>query len=161
MRRPLLALLLLALALPAAAVAAPVDGSISVLDGVGTVTLTLRGVVVGRFDGGTLLVQADDVVCEELNVWGAEKLVVRVRAGDRGALGTTCVFSGKDIRFRLARVPATIKIVNSTNLDLSAVGRGSALLRGAGGPTDGTYSLNGDVYVSLPDEAQKVTLGSE
>ena len=67
------------------------------------------------------------------------------------------VFTGKDIRFRL--IGQNLVRLDGKNISLSVVGRGPVAIKGAGGLTDGTYSVNGGDYTSLPDEIKRFVLG--
>jgi hypothetical protein len=80
-----------------------------------------------------------------------------VKKGETTAdLVTVCVFTGKDIRFRL--IGQNLVRLDGKNISLSAVGRGPVAIKGAGGLTDGTYSVNGGDYTSLPDEIKRFML---
>ena len=164
-RRALLLALLVAAAVPvvALAAAAPADGTLSVKAGDGQVSLNLKGAVIGLVGQGRVEIEApkeDD--CDELNVWDAdvEKTRLkptRVKAPNTGAFVTVCVFSGKDVRFRLIgqyQVRLTGK-----KISLSAVGRGPVTVKGDGGANDGTYAVNGSDHVSLPDDVKRFVLG--
>ena len=126
------------------------DGTLSVRDGRGAVLLRMKGGVIGRFARGTLTVT--DAV-------GADATIVVVRGEDRTRYpsGRTTVYSGSNIRFRLSADKRIVVKIEATRINLSAVGRGDGWLDGRGDPDegiyfDGSYSLNGDGYKSLPDE---------
>ena len=133
MRRIFITCALLALALPAAAAAgvnAPGDGTLTVKNADGFVTIGARGGVIGRFDSGQLWVRdpnPDDQYEEA--VTGAEKKVVKD--------DFVTVYSGKNVRFRYIGGFFQIK-VKGTGIGLGAVGKGKVTLQG----TDGTYSVN-------------------
>ena len=153
--RPALLTFLLALLLPAAAAAAvraPGDGSLSVRDGDGMVTLVVRGAAIGRFDSGVLTVAVADGDCDGPLVWGAER--ERPVIDHLGQI-VACVFSGQNVRFRLVGGKQDLRIQRGRDIDLSAVGRGFGSIRGIGGQ----YSLNGDAYVPLPDDVRRFSLG--
>lgn len=143
---------LCALAVTAAATAArpgpAEDGTLSVRDGRGLVQLRLTGGVIGRFGSGKLTVTDSLADTETVVVRGAERV--------RDLNGLTTVYSGTNIRFRIAdERKITIKI-NAAKINLSAVGLGDAWLDGRGNLDlgvyfDGSYSLNGGPYKSLPD----------
>ena len=167
-RKALLVTLLVAAVIPAAAladtIAVPSDGTLSVKNGDGYVGLNLRGALIGLVGQGRVEIEAPkDDDCDLLNVWGAEDEKTRLKpARVRGKgetsldLVTVCVFTGKDIRFRL--IGQNQVRLDGKNISLSAVGRGPVAIKGAGGLTDGTYSVNGADYVSLPDEIKRFTL---
>ena len=154
MRRPLL-IIVLALVLPTAASAvpkAPGDGSLSVRDGEGMLSLVVRGAALGRFDSGLLTVEVADGNCEGPLVWGAER--ERPVIDHLGQI-VACVYSGQNVRFRLVGGKQELKIQRGRDIDLSVVGRGHGQIRGQ----SGQYSLNGGDYIALPDEIRKITIG--
>jgi hypothetical protein len=167
-RKALVLTLLIAALVPAVALAdvgaVPADGTLSVKGGDGFVSLNLRGAAIGLVGLGRVEIEAPkDDDCDALNVWGAEDektrlKPARVKKGETTAdLVTVCVFTGKDIRFRL--IGQHLVRLDGKNISLSAVGRGPVGLKGAGGLTDGTYSVNGADYTSLPDEIKRFLLG--
>jgi hypothetical protein len=136
----------------AAAPAAPGDGTLSVRNAEAAVGLAFRGVAIGRIGAGTL--EVDSEVCIELNVWGEEAETSRIVETEAGVLKTVCVFSGKDIRFRLTgtvQEPLTVRIKRSRDVGLSVVGRGEGWIRGLGFAS-GQWALNTDEYVPVPFE---------
>jgi hypothetical protein len=173
MRRTALIVLLCALLAPAAAWAAPSvlgDGTLSVRNGDGTVRLDLdRGVVIGRLGKGTVeLIDAADPGCTSALVWDdGEQIVGTIdsRTGVDGNVSVRCTYAGQNLRFRLlGSDAATIRFIGD-NISVSAVGRGRGQIRGQSSllnpkraVTDGTWSVNGEDYVSLPDEAQRFPL---
>jgi hypothetical protein len=166
MRRTLLLTLLVFLVLPAGATAtraAPGDGTLSVRDGVGTVQIELRGAIIGRMASGTLRIdnpRNDD--CAEPLVWGAETVTPEplIVTGELGIRQPRCIYSGRDLRFRLVGGEHDISIVRGRDVNISAAGKGEAFLRGTGGFFDGTYSLDGRDYVSLPDFGRWLNVGT-
>ena len=74
---------------------------------------------------------------------------------------TTTVYCCKNIRFRTSG-RFTVQIDQGVGVELSVVGRGKAMLRGAGyaelGLSDGTYQLNDSPAVPVPDVATWVTI---
>ncbi len=155
----LLTLLVCGLAVPAAAPAASGDGTLSVRDGDGRVhLLDLRGALVGRINHGVLEVQVSKAAdCDELAVWGAEDERLRSRRTEFGT-ETICVFSGKRaMRFRLTGSLISV-LVRGKDIDLSVVGKGGLMIRGAGN-ADGAYSVNGSAYASLPEDGSWELLG--
>jgi len=146
-RRLLLLPVLLALVLPAIAVArvgAPGDGTLSVKNGSGKSVMQAKGGVIGGFDEGKLIVRDPNPEDElEEVVTGADK------AKDIDDFVT--VYTGKNIRFRF--IGGRFKITlgkATTGIDLSATGKGTVFMQGAGTLDDGTYSFNGEKPKPLP-----------
>ena len=167
MRRAAIFSMLLFVALPGSAWAlrlAPGEGTLSVKNGDGVLTAAMtRGAAIGKIGQGQLRVEiAESASCEDLQVFGAER-GPRERPVSRGGF-TMCVFGGRDIRFRLVGQELRFWIGNATtdatSFSLSMVARGGVFIRGAGGPNDGTYSVNGEEYVTLPDEGRRWFLGA-
>jgi hypothetical protein len=158
-------MLLAALAMPVAAFASAAmttDGTLSVRNGDGRLVLIdFRGAAIGRVEGARLtLVEPRGGRCDTPLVWGWDTVEERLLlGGDLGEGRLACVYTGAEIRFRLVGPHEEISI-RGTNIAASVVGRGSAVLAGDGGFFDGTYSLNGLDYRSLPDEARRFTLGT-
>lgn len=162
-RTALITVLLVLLLLPAAAWAArstPGDGTLSVRSGDGQVRLVLeRGVAIGRIASGSLtIVDPKNADCTAPLVWddtGAraeptEKVVVVPTTAE---VELRCTFKGTNMRFRLAGADSGVVRLAGTNIGLSVVGRGSGRIKGS--PfrlADGTYSVNGEEYASLPDD---------
>jgi len=152
------ALSALAVATVATAVRKPVeDGTLSVRDGRGNVMLKMKGGVIGRFGRGKLTVTDSLADTEVEIVRGAD----RVRPlNDR-----TTVYTGANIRFRITDEHRISVKVEGVKINLSAVGRGDVWIDGRGNPGDGvffdgSYSLNGDAYKSLPDVREHFALAS-
>ena len=134
------------------------DGTLSVRNGEGAVRLDVRGAVIGRLGGGVLEVEEPkDGDCDALPVWGAEHERPYLKVKDIELVITVCRFSGTNMRFRLAGGPQAVRITKGRDIDVSVVGRGTFLLKGNGG-ADGTYSVNGEPYLSLPDESRAFEL---
>ena len=165
MRRILPILLVLVLALPAAAAArmlAPGDGTLVVRSGDGRVWLSeFRGVVLGRISAGTLvLVDPKGGDCDAQLVWEADDQWPRVRTiGEDRVL--ECVYrTTSGMRFRLVGTDTTLR-VNGRNIALTAVGKGTGYLKGTPAlPDDGTYSVDGADWRSLPEDGRFVHIGS-
>jgi hypothetical protein len=146
-RRLLLIPALLALAVPAFAGAtanAPGDGTLIVKDAAGKIVVQAKGGIIGRFDQGALIVRdpnPDDEL--EAVVTGADKTTFRDEF--------VTIYSGKNIRFRFigGRFKITLR-KDTTAIDLSATGKGTVTMQGAGTLDDGTYSFNGDKAKLLP-----------
>lgn len=176
-RRPLL-IVLVAMLVPTAAWAGNVvvgDGTLSVRNGNGFVRLELdRGVVIGRIGAGKTsqvsLYGPKDDTCQTALVWElGEQLVgeVQLLTLDKVENTVACVYRGDELRFRLLGSDADVIRVQGENISLSAVGRGRGQIKGrfevrADGSVrpDGTWSLNGAEYASLPDERQGFKLAA-
>ena len=161
-------MLLAALALPAAALAAqtaPGDGTLSVRDGEGTVQLELRGSILGWIGSGTLWIDDPKAGhCDGPLVWGADLEKPRgIVDQETGEFVLRCVYTGTNMRFRLVGGDHDITIVRGRSVSISAVGRGTVFLKGRGAFTDlpdGTYSIDGRDYVSLPDVGKEFEIGT-
>jgi hypothetical protein len=135
------------LMLPAAAfglTGAAGDGTLSVVNASGTVSIAARGALIGQVDRGR--VTLDDPNSKDGPapvVWGYESR--------RDLTDTKSLYAGTDIRFRISGGFYRAKVVG-VGVDLSVVGRGSITL----GPTLGvlalgSYSLNGAPPLPFPD----------
>jgi hypothetical protein len=128
---------LLALALPVAGVAGSHagEGTLSVEDGRGKITLQAKGGVIGRLDRG--YIRICDLTPEDPNVpfvWGDDQ--------PRELIGDDCIrFGGQALRFRLGGGGYKILIVGK-GIDLSAVGKGAGTIKGEE-ESPGLYSLDG------------------
>jgi hypothetical protein len=130
---------LLALALPVAAAGAlrAGDGTLSVENGRGNVTVKARGGLIGRLDRGSVTIfdltpnDASDPV-----VSGDDRPVVLV--GENGVR-----YRGSGIRFRIIGGGFRV-VIQGRGIDLSVVGRGNGYLEGDDKVLDtGLYSLDG------------------
>jgi hypothetical protein len=119
------------------------DGTLSVRNGVGRVWIGARGVVIGRFDSGSVrIVDPVDGETLDIQVWGAERR--------HDLTDTTTVWSGQNVRFRIVgRFRITVA---GSDIDLSAIGTGRVGLHGndTSGP-DGTFWVNDGPTRSLPN----------
>jgi hypothetical protein len=156
MRRLVVLIGVLVLALPAGAGAlkgGPGDGSLVVENAQGVVTLAVRGGIIGRFDQGTI---------EVIRPLVADGPVPVVRGYQKvRQLGPTRTqYSGEgEVRFRLIGGLNRVRI-SAIGLDVSAVGRGKAVLDGTGFTDQpGRYSLNGDPFKPMPGVATRFILG--
>jgi hypothetical protein len=136
MRRLVVFTTLLALALPSAAsatVRAPGDGTLSVRDLDGSISVHVKGGVIGRCSQCVLV----------LDEWKDEEILPVVR----GAKGTDLDdddakerFAGKDLRWKLMGGSFSMIVRKGDDVDLSLVGKGRIdWIRGTGG----SYVLNG------------------
>ena len=156
MRRLVVLIGVLTLALPAGAGAVksgPGDGSLVVENAQGVVTLAVRGGIIGRFDQGTI--EVFDPVPGD-----GPGPIVRGYQKVRELGPRRTQYSGEgDVRFRLIGGAYRVRI-SAIGLDVSAVGKGAAVLDGTGfSDQPGRYSLNGDAFKPLPGEATRFILG--
>jgi hypothetical protein len=148
----------LAAAAVASALRAPVqDGTLSVRDGRAAIVLRMNGSIIGRFTRGHLTVVEPIVDDSTVVVRGAER--------ERSVNERTTVYRGTNIRFRVASGRRFVIRLEAKGIDLSAVGRGEGTLDGWGDPEDGvffdgSYSLNGGDYRSIPDERTRFELAA-
>ena len=146
MRRLVVFVTLLALAMPfaaSAAVRAPSDGTLSVRDLDGRITVFARGVVIGRCDQCTLILD-ERPGADELN-----PVVSGARGIDVDDDGSNERFVGTDLRWKVLGGAFRMYVRNGVDVDLSVVGQGR---RVAIAGTNGTYFLNAEpkAFV-LPD----------
>jgi hypothetical protein len=137
MRKTFFLLALLALALPVAGLSAQRvgEGTLSVEDGRGVVTLKARGGVIGRLERGSITIF--DLTPEDANdpyVVGDDQPVQLV--GDTGIR-----YSGAGLRYRLIGGGFRI-VISGRGIDLSVVGKGNGTIRGEN-ENPGVYSLDG------------------
>lgn len=137
MRRLVVFVTLLALATPfaaSAAVRAPGDGTLSVRDLTGYISVRAKGGVIGRCDECTLVLN-EQLGADEIApvVSGAEK------TEDTDDDGARERFEGKDLRWKVIGGAFRMVVRNGSDVDLSLVGKGRVIIRG----TSGTYILNG------------------
>ena len=146
MRRFLVFAMLAALAVPAISAAQSRgvnDGTLSVRDGRGAITISGRGAVIGSFAQGRVTI-SDPVEGD-----GSGPIVTGDEwSRDRDA--TTTTWGGTRVRFRI--IGGAFKIfIKGRGINLSLVGKGTVTLNGAGTEDDGTYSVNGEPYSPIPD----------
>jgi hypothetical protein len=137
-RRSLILLACGAFLVPAAAFAASQlgEGTLSVEDGRGKVSLEARGGVIGRVAAGTVTIY--DLTPEDVNdpvVFGDDRPV-------RFVGSTGIQYGGTALRFRISGGRWRI-IVQGRGIDLSAVGKGAGTIRSDGEAGPGIYSLDG------------------
>jgi hypothetical protein len=141
----LIALFLVAVAVPAAAFARArdrSDGTLAIKNATGTIQIVARGSILGSIDSGSVWITdwnpTDDA---DPQVYGAEKSIAKSEL--------TTVYRGRDIRFRFVSGRYTIRVVGS-GVDVAAVGTGTLRLTGLGTFDDGSYSLDGTPFKSVP-----------
>jgi hypothetical protein len=148
---------LLAAAATASAVRPPVeDGTLSVRDGRATVTLRMKGRVIGRLAKGRLTITDSP---------DGATIIVRGEEDEIPISGRTTAYTGKNIFFRIADDRRFVVKLAGKGLNFSAVGRGDGWLDGWGDPEggvffDGSYSLNGTDHPTLPNERTRFELSA-
>jgi hypothetical protein len=151
-RRLLILAVLAVLALPASSQAldraTATDGTLSVKDASGTISIVAHGVLIGQMDKGK-------VTIDDPNAADGPPAVVTGFEKTQDLSDTASRWSGTDIRFRMIGGFFRVKVIGS-GINLSFVGHGSVTLKGTGG----SYSVNGGDYQDVPDAATTVSLGT-
>jgi hypothetical protein len=146
MRRLLTFAMLAALALPAVSAARNQnanDGTLSVRDARGTITISGRGGVIGSFAQGRV------TITDPVDGDGTGPIVTGDDFPPVERSDTTTTWRGNKVRFRI--IGGAFKIVvKGRGINLSLVGKGKVTLDGAGTGDDGNYSVNGGDYIALP-----------
>jgi hypothetical protein len=133
------------------------DGTLSVRDARATIQLRMKGSLIGRLGKGQLFVTDSQD--------GGTTIIVRGAETERYPSPRTTVYSGRNIRFRIADDRRfTVKLAGK-GLNFSAVGRGDGWMDGYGDPDhgvffDGSYSLNGIDHPTLPNERTRFELAA-
>lgn len=164
-RLPVIFAVFAALVTPVAALAArsaPGDGSLVVRNGsapAGTpvVVLTITGSVIGNLDHGRIVIDGGAINPDSPR---SPQVTPSVNCITRdGETAQRC--RGDNLSFRAVGGHYTV-LLYGTGIDVVAVGSGT--VRVAGIPdtrSDGTYSLNGNDFVSLPGtQTDKLSIGS-
>jgi hypothetical protein len=149
MRRLLTFAMLIALAVPASSSArdrSPSDGTLSVRDARGTVVLNVRGGVIGSFASGRV------TISDPIEGDGSGPIVTGDDFPPIERNETTTTWRGTKVRFRIIGGAFRV-VIKGRGINLSLVGKGNVTLNGAGTEDDGTYSVNGGDYVSIPEFA--------
>lgn len=161
MRKTFALLGLLALAIPVAGVAGlrAGEGTLSVEDGQGRVTLQARGGVIGRLERGFVVIY--DLTPEdayEPKVFGDDQPPRLV--GETGIQ-----YAGAGLRFHLVGGGFRI-VINGKGIDLSVVAKGSGSIAAGQAADPGVYSLDGAdcrndraSCKALPEIAKRFQLG--
>jgi hypothetical protein len=146
MRRFLTFAVLVALAVPATSAArphGPTDGTLSVRDARGMITIAARGAVIGSFAQGSVK------IIDPIEGDGTGPIV----SGEefhREIDEKTDVYRGTRVRFRMIGGMFRIR-VQGRGINLSVVGRGTITVNGAGTEDDGSYATNSSDYTPIPD----------
>jgi hypothetical protein len=146
MRALLTFAMLAALTLPAASAAhnqGATDGTLSVVDARGTITISGRGGVIGSFARGSVTI-SDPVEGD-----GTGPIVTGDDFPPVEKNDTTTTWRGTKVRFRIIGGSFRI-VVRARGINLSLVGTGRVKLDGAGTEDDGSYSVNGGEYLPVP-----------
>jgi hypothetical protein len=146
MRALLTFAVLVALALPAASAAriqGASDGTLSVRDARGAITISGRGGVIGSFARGSVTI-SDPVEGDGTGPIVTGEDFPPVEKND-----TTTKWRGTKVRFRIIGGSFRI-VVSGRGINLSVVGTGRVTLDGAGTGDDGSYSVNGGEYLAIP-----------
>lgn len=153
-RKFVIAILAAALALPATLSAATAtDGTLSVKRGRGLVVLKFKGTAIGRLNKGK--VRITDKTPFDANSPAFRHCRIRYISA------STTVCTGRRLSFRAPDGRYVVR-VQGGGMYLSAVGRGSVMVDGAGdqGVADGVMSIDDGPYESLPDFATTFELGT-
>ncbi|HEX7144908.1 MAG TPA: hypothetical protein VF225_06325 [Gaiellaceae bacterium] len=156
MRRLLTFGLLVALALPAASAArtsGATDGTLSVQDARGTITISARGGVIGSFARGSV------TISDPIEGDGTGPIVTGDDFPPVEKNDTTTTWRGTKVRFRIIGGSFRI-VVRGRGINLSLVGKGNVTLDGAGTVDDGSYSVNGAEYLPMPEFSLPFPLSS-
>ena len=156
MRRLLTFGLLVALALPAASAArtyGATDGTLSVQDARGTITISARGGVIGSFARGSV------TISDPIEGDGTGPIVTGDDFPPVEKNDTTTTWRGTKVRFRIIGGSFRI-VVRGRGINLSLVGKGNVTLDGAGIVDDGSYSVNGAEYLPMPEFSLPFPLSS-
>ena len=156
MRRLLTFGLLVTLALPAASAARPSgasDGTLSVQDARGTITISARGGVIGSFARGSV------TISDPIEGDGTGPIVTGDDFPPVEKNDTTTTWRGTKVRFRIIGGSFRI-VVRGRGINLSLVGKGNVTLDGAGTVDDGSYSVNGAEYLPMPEFSLPFPLSS-
>lgn len=148
MRKGVLLLTLLALVLPvvAAGAARANEGSLSVQDGRGEVTVRARGGAIGRLERGTITI---------FDLTPGDQNEPVVKGDDRPLkfIGENGIqYAGAGLRFRIAGGGFRI-VIEGRGIDLSVVGRGVGTIRGET-LSPGLYSLDGSDCLETPEACE-------
>lgn len=147
MRRLLTVALLVALAFPALSAAhtqGAMDGTLSVRDGRGKITMSVRGGVIGSFAAGSV------TISDPIDADGTGPIVTGDDFPPIDRNDTTTTWRGNRVRFRIIGGSFRV-VVKGRGINLSLVGKGNVKLEGAGTDDDGTYAVNGGGYSPIPD----------
>lgn len=121
-------------ALASAAETSAGDGALGVSAANGTIYLQGHGVIYGHFDSGTVMV-LNYVPDDGVSVPAVSSPKAKYSRGSG-------VYSGTDVRFLFASGKYTLELIG-TDMNVSAVGKGSIVATGVGTADDGAITVNG------------------
>ena len=156
MRALLTFAVLVALALPATSAArhqGASDGTLSVQNGRGTITISARGGVIGSFARGSV------TISDPIEGDGTGPIITGDDFPPIERNDTTTTWRGTKVRFRIIGGSFRI-VVKARGINLSLVGKGNVTLDGAGTVDDGSYSVNGAEYLPMPEFSLPFPLSS-
>ena len=122
------------------------DGTLSVRDARGTITIQGRGGVIGSYTRGSV------TITDPVDGDGTGPIITGDDFPPIERTETTTTWRGTKVRFRIIGGGFKI-VVKARGINLSFVGKGNVTLNGAGTEDDGTYSVNGGEYSPVPDFA--------
>jgi hypothetical protein len=133
------------------------DGTLSVRDGRAAIQLRMKGSVIGRLGKGRIMVQESAA--------DTTKVVVRGWESRQRDFAGRVTYIGNGIRFWVADGKRFLVRVSGKGLNFSAVGRGDGWMDGWGDPDegvfyDGTYTLNGADFPTIPNERMRFELAA-
>ena len=133
----------------------PNDGTLTVKDANGRITIVGKGAVIGRFDKG-------QVTIKDPNPNDGTGPIVTGADVTQSVGEKTTRYSGSKVRFRIIGGSFTVTVFGN-DIDLSAIGKGVVALNGAvgGRGNGGTYSVNGEPAEPFPDFLLTFPLGSQ
>jgi hypothetical protein len=155
-RLAVIATLLAAFTVPLALAAdTPADGTLSVKRGRGTLVLKLKGTVIGR------VARNGRVQIRDFRPFDGYDPQLTCRPHAREIRTGIWLCKGRNIGFRIDKGRFNVN-VRGVGISISAVGRGSVTVDGAGdtGVNDGTMSIDAAPFQSLPDFSTTFVLGT-
>lgn len=156
MKRLALVFLLCALAVPAAALAAPrdkSDGTLAVKDARGMIVLTARGTVIGRVGTGAITVVDSSPFGDDApQVLGYDSRQVDPTNPD------ATIYKGTSMRFRYFGGAYKLTFVGR-GIDIVAVGQGRVRFPVVVTSNDGRFALDGNAFQDVPSQPFTATFG--
>jgi hypothetical protein len=151
----LAALLLTGLVPALGALGATGDGTFSVKDVYGAVTVVGKGAVWGQLDRGALTITDPNPTDGVIKVSGYSSV-------KPGRADHSLVYTGANIHFQIVGGQYKLQVKTGEGIDLSAVGIGKATLAGdaLAGVDPGTYALEGGKWQPVPFVSTTVAFGS-
>jgi hypothetical protein len=150
--RKLALLVLLALAVPVAALAAPADrgdGTLAVKNATGRMTVTAKGVMLGRVEDGQIVVaDLSPNLSADIQVFGYDSKPVVKQSG-------ATVYRGTGLRFRIIGGWYQV-IATGVGVNLSAVGTGAVVGQGV---SAGLFSVDALPFSTTTKGALFATFG--